>query len=1029
MNKFLWTRAVTLILTAFVIAIIAGCSMTAQDRYNANVTPHKMAKTQEVSSIAGGLIGSATEHSRGGKTLSDKKRSWKHSSLSAHKVNIKVGDKESLPIHSMKASVKVDGFRARVILDYHFYNHHNRNYEATFQLRLPTGASPYYMAFGESIYKLDSRNYKNGDFQKSRFDKSDKYEPKQIRKSYQQTTIKMREARMVNKKKAVRAYHNTVQRRIDPALLEWTGSGVFNGRLFPVQAKKIHRVVIAYDLDLTQSKYQHHLRFSLPNKIKHKLIQYSIATVPGSRIKLGKYHQSIGTGHRKRIRVKNPKTSVLDLSVSRKASTTLVSPNKQGQSHFITQFNPSLKYRTSVSNTSKAVFLVDISVGTQPESFNRTVKLISQLLNRNETRIKEFAVLFFNSRGFWWRDTYTANSKHNRQQLRNFSNKLSLQGASDIDLALSMATHNKQLRNSSRAHIYLFSDGAANWGETQTNTITRKLKSKFRNKIFTFSTSTVGVNTQLLDRLSASTHGAHYTVTNNQEINRAATAIRANSWRIKSIRINGADIVVKGNPSHIYPGQTLTIAGRGRLNFANSLILTISDGRRTKTKKFRILPAIRSTLAARAYGLIAVDLMESYQRKPFNRLIESYALHYRVVGRNASLLMLESEKDYLSYNIKPADNKQLIEQTRASRIINSLINMIIKSTRSDKQVFISMLNQLKITDGVKSNISKELNKIISQLPRKDFELRFQLPEEYKAIDLLSDNSKNENETIDITSNKAQRIIIQKFSQLLSNKQSSRAVVALSSLVELNSNVKHMRLVSFYLLQMKQYRDAWHLFRQIVQRRPHEPPAYLSLARIAAENNNPELASLYYEILINSRWNSRYAHFAQLARVEYHILLTKILAKNSGHKRSLLFTSGYAAAQLKNLGTDPKLPNAGIMIAMQWNTFGNYIDLHIKDPSDEHIFYAHPFAKNGAILENFNSRSMGPEIYRTKKKINGLYRIGVKYYGAIANRKTLRTAVLLNIYKDLGTPQVSVERKVVLINKPGKVIWLKKLEVE
>jgi hypothetical protein len=48
----------------------------------------------------------------------------------------------------------------------------------------------------------------------------------------------VKEARIVPREKAAHAYSETVRRRVDPALVEWAGAGVFNARVFPLMPGK-----------------------------------------------------------------------------------------------------------------------------------------------------------------------------------------------------------------------------------------------------------------------------------------------------------------------------------------------------------------------------------------------------------------------------------------------------------------------------------------------------------------------------------------------------------------------------------------------------------------------------------------------------------------------------------------------------------------------------------------------------------------------------------------------------------------------
>ena len=78
-------------------------------------------------------------------------KTWKRSTLSGNTSRILVGDNEALPLHKVEIRTRIDGFRARVMLDLFFENDRHDGLEGTFQLRLPEGASPYFLAFGQTV--------------------------------------------------------------------------------------------------------------------------------------------------------------------------------------------------------------------------------------------------------------------------------------------------------------------------------------------------------------------------------------------------------------------------------------------------------------------------------------------------------------------------------------------------------------------------------------------------------------------------------------------------------------------------------------------------------------------------------------------------------------------------------------------------------------------------------------------------------------------------------------------------------------
>ncbi|HNW71288.1 MAG TPA: VIT domain-containing protein [Bacteroidales bacterium] len=61
---------------------------------------------------------------------------------------------------------------------------------------------------------------------------------------------KLREGVVVEKQKGQKVFEAIVRRRIDPALLEWTPGNNFKARIFPIPAKGTKRIVIAYEQEL-----------------------------------------------------------------------------------------------------------------------------------------------------------------------------------------------------------------------------------------------------------------------------------------------------------------------------------------------------------------------------------------------------------------------------------------------------------------------------------------------------------------------------------------------------------------------------------------------------------------------------------------------------------------------------------------------------------------------------------------------------------------------------------------------------------
>jgi len=87
----------------------------------------------------------------------DGKKTWKRSKKVANTSKLSVGDDQDLPIRGMSVTTRVDGWRARVLIDFYFLNDTDRTLEGTFKLRLPDGATPYFLAFGQSNFTDDAQ--------------------------------------------------------------------------------------------------------------------------------------------------------------------------------------------------------------------------------------------------------------------------------------------------------------------------------------------------------------------------------------------------------------------------------------------------------------------------------------------------------------------------------------------------------------------------------------------------------------------------------------------------------------------------------------------------------------------------------------------------------------------------------------------------------------------------------------------------------------------------------------------------------
>ena len=218
--------------------------------------------------------------------VQSKQRTWKRVAASPNTGWLMVGDKTELDLSGMQVNVQVDGFRARVLLDYFYYNDENRQLEGDFKLRLPDDASLYYFAFGESVYGLSSKGAPLADEFLEPDDNSGSLKADDIRQTRKQHWVRVKESRMVPKEKAAYAKEETVRRKVNPALVEWSGAGVFDARVFPLAPKKLHRIVAGYDVNLKQVGDEWVYDLELPEQTGKIRVDLNVQAKPKVKYKI-----------------------------------------------------------------------------------------------------------------------------------------------------------------------------------------------------------------------------------------------------------------------------------------------------------------------------------------------------------------------------------------------------------------------------------------------------------------------------------------------------------------------------------------------------------------------------------------------------------------------------------------------------------------------------------------------------------------------------------------------------------------------
>jgi uncharacterized membrane protein YgcG len=940
---------------------------------------------------------------------------WKRSNIAPNTSRLRVGETETLPLDGVEASIRVDGSRARVVLDCLFRNDRDRTLEGTFELRLPDEASPFYFAFGRCAAVAPGPDGASAMFLGTAAATAAATSDGGIAAAREAAWTAPQEARMVPRERAAWAYRESTRRRVDPALVEWAGAGVFSARVSPLAPHATHRIVFAYDVDLVASDDGQELRFDVPPGAPQRAVTIDVGA--DERPTLTPFATRVASDGRVVYSFRNPAQDEIVLHLARPEPAMLVGTDSAVGACFATTVTPQLPATPSAAGPSRAVFLVDTSLSSNPDRFNVWLKLLRAILDDNRGTLREFGVLFFDVQARWWREGFVANTPRNVAALLDDAADLSLEGATDLRAALAEASSpswQRDAADAARHDLFLLSDGAATWGASGADDLDAALARGRAGALWAYETGLAGTDSTALAHLARVTGGAVFSVTGEGEIAAAASAHRRRPWILRGVSVEGgSDVLVAGRPSVVHPGQRLRIAGRGSPRDGATVVLDLEqDGRRYSV---RSAPAhvVRSDLAPRAYGQIAVAQIEELGTVAGSPA-RAYATHFRVVGSTCSLLMLESEADYERYGVRPDEDAARVRWDLASEFVARLCDARKDEPSDAKTETIAWLRRMEHVTGVAFNAPEALLAAIGRMPASSF--RVEAPPLVCKLTRRSDESAALRTQLASHDLDYETVAAEARSRLASAGPGD-ALRAMSSLVENRpGDAALSRDVAYAALEWGLPGQAVRLLRRVADARPYEPETYRALADALQRAGDADLAIVWSEVALAGRFDARFGGFRDVAALDYVRLLRRIA-------RGDVATSvpDFAAARLEELTKEYVRDDPGLVVVITWNTDRTDVDLHVTDPRGEACSYQHTQTRIGGSITQDVTQGYGPEMFRIAAPVPGDYAVRVHYYASDAQRASVRSQVLATIYERWGRPDEKVTRKVVSLTA-GSVQW-------
>ena len=98
------------------------------------------------------------------------------------------------------------------------------------------------------------------------------------------------------------------------------------------------------------------------------------------------------------------------------------------------------------------------------------------------------------------------------------------------------------------------------------------------------------------------------------------------------------------------------------------------------------------------------------------------------------------------------------------------------------------------------------------------------------------------------------------------------------------------------------------------------------------------------------------------------------------------------------GEDARLDgDASLQVELMWDSNYSYVDIHVVEPSGEEVTWNHDKSAHGGALSGWMTQGFGPEIYVSRGGLRGKYRIDVQYYSSDStevSRETIAHVIVL-----------------------------------
>ena len=869
---------------------------------------------------------------------------------------------------------------------------------------------------------------------------------------------KLREGVVVDKALGRQAFEDIARRNVDPGLLEKTEGNNFRARVYPMPAKGVRHILIAFEQELSQKQGQDF--YFLPIASGVKLKHFKLRTEVVSRLVKADIENTLqlnfGQSRNSYISEVKKENYTLDknigLTFPKIDKPQLLTATKGTDSYLygnIALEKHSLKKKESPKRIG---ILWDTSSSSQKRDFAKEFALLDAYFK--EIKEVKVALTTFHIRSSAAIPFKVENG--NWQELRQYLEKLVYDGATDPQAMLFPQESDE---------YFLFSDGIFN----------------FRDKNFDFTRligqlhapvnvvcSQLVANLDKLQYLAGATGGSFINL-NTQEVSEAVKALQYQAFQILDYKVK------KGNVVNIYP-QKGTLVGENftfsaylnseeatlvvSLGYPNKVIvekeLTFSKNTAASDEEFALL---RRVWAEKKIAQLRREGAE-------NKAIDAIGRRYGIVTEGNSLIVLETAEDYLRYQITPPkeleqEYNKLSAEIETEKITEkeALENVLalskeqtswwqtsypIKARKKGRRIGTSpspaimaeynnaaeVLRDVSHDDAKMADMGTAGYDIIADNSAQPMEMELAEPvaktlgyEPPQATIVLNAYDPDtpylkvmeyaDPDKVIETYHKLKKeygqtpsFYVDVADYFFKKGDLAQAVLVVSNLAELNlEDAQLLRVLGYKLSSYKAYKDAIEVFRKVVAIREEEPQSYRDLGLALAEDKQyQEAVETLYKVVKNA-WDERFGDVQLITMND----INSLIARHKGIKTNFI--------DKRLLKSEP----VDIRVVLSWDTDNCDMDLWVTDPTDEECLFSNPLTYLGGKISKDVTQGYGPEEFMIKKAPKGTYKIAVDYYGTHSQKQLMPVNLRITFYTHFGTDKEQKQETTVRLSNEKEVI--------